>query len=337
MVMFASLSENARASMSAILIGGGIVGMLALYGVLQEKIMTTHYSGEIFTWSLFLVLCNRVASMTFAVAMATASKESLGSQAPLYCYFIISISNVVASFCQYEALKHVSFTVQMLGKSFKMMPVMVWGMIVAGKKYGLQEWCIAAGVTLGITMFLVTGPTESRNAGSNSLYGMVLLFGFLGADGLTSVIQEKLFKGYQVSKYNQMLYVNLISIAISSFGLISSGSLLPSIAFASRHPAFIIDAGMLSASAVGGQFFIYSMIQQFGALIFALTMNIRQVVSIGLSYATYGHAITGMQGVSLVIVFSALFWKSHASLAASREEAQPLVKSDDAEAPKGTA
>jgi hypothetical protein len=31
----------------------------------------------------------------------------------------------------------VSFAVQMLGKSFKMMPVMIWGMIISGKSYSI--------------------------------------------------------------------------------------------------------------------------------------------------------------------------------------------------------
>ena len=33
--------------------------------------------------------------------------------------------------------KYVSFAVQMLGKSFKMMPVMIWGMIISGKSYSI--------------------------------------------------------------------------------------------------------------------------------------------------------------------------------------------------------
>ena len=62
---------------------------------------------------------------------------------------------MIASTCQYEALKHVSFVVQlpggtgmarvyevvlrapwlrMLGKSFKTIPVMIWGVVVSGKR-----------------------------------------------------------------------------------------------------------------------------------------------------------------------------------------------------------
>ena len=39
--------------------------------------------------------------------------------------------------------------------------------------------------------------------------------GYLFSDGFTSVFQEKLFKGYKMSTYNQMLYVNMFSAFIS--------------------------------------------------------------------------------------------------------------------------
>ncbi len=55
-----------------------------------------------------------------------ATKEELRPVAPPYAYAAISLSNVVATFCQYEALKHVSFPVQTLGKCAKMIPVMIW-------------------------------------------------------------------------------------------------------------------------------------------------------------------------------------------------------------------
>eukprot|EP00408_Alexandrium_pacificum_P010798 CAMPEP_0171224578 /NCGR_PEP_ID=MMETSP0790-20130122/36362_1 /TAXON_ID=2925 /ORGANISM="Alexandrium catenella, Strain OF101" /LENGTH=126 /DNA_ID=CAMNT_0011690581 /DNA_START=10 /DNA_END=387 /DNA_ORIENTATION=- len=98
----------------------GIIGMLVVYGVLQERIMTVPYGDDTFTFSVFLVFCNRLAAVIFAVAMAAANREHFGNGAPLWKYLIVSLSNVFASTCQYESLKYVSFVVQMLGKSFKM-------------------------------------------------------------------------------------------------------------------------------------------------------------------------------------------------------------------------
>merc|ERR1719145_406318 len=103
---------------------------------------------------------------------------------------------------------------------------------------------------------------------------------------------------------------------------------MDAIGFAAGHPAFVRDAMSLSAAAVGGQWFIYSQVKGFGALVFAATMNVRQVVSILISYATYGHSITALQVIGLLLVFAGLFYKSYAGLVAEPEkkETEPLLK-----------
>jgi solute carrier family 35 (adenosine 3'-phospho 5'-phosphosulfate transporter), member B2 len=307
--------------------GSGIVISLVIYGILQERIMTMPYDGELFTSSVFLVCCNRLAAVVFAVVLATAKKETLWNNAPLWKYAVVSFSNVYASSCQYESLKYVSFAVQMLGKSFKMMPVMLWGMAISGKRYGLKDWLVACAVTGGVTMFLMTGQIDSRTSKGDSIYGLGFLLLFLLLDGLTSTFQEKLFKEHKTSKYNQMFYINLMSAVTSFVTLIGSGTLMPAINFAIKHPVFTNDVFFLSASAVSGQYFIYSQVKEFGALVFAATMNVRQVASILISNIVYGHATTILQALSLFIVFAALFYKSSGgffSLATAAEK-KPLI------------
>merc|ERR1712060_128163 len=142
--------------------------------------------------------------------------------------------------------------------------------LISGKKYSLKDWGIAAGVTGGVTMFLLTGDIKSKHADKgSSVYGLLLLLAFLGADGFTSTFQEKLFKEHKVSKYNQMLYINSCSAAVSSVSLLLSGAAPGAIQFCVVHPIFAVHAAALSASAVAGQFFIYSMVKEFGALVFA--------------------------------------------------------------------
>ncbi|CAE7248506.1 UTR5B [Symbiodinium sp. KB8] len=307
--------------------GCGIVGMLAVYGILQERIMTVRYDDEMFRHSVFLVLCNRLVAVLFAAVLASMHKESLANNAPLRLYLIVSLSNVIASTCQYEALKHVSFVVQMLGKSFKTIPVMMWGMVVSGKRYSLTDWLLAAVVTAGITIFLISGPHRApgEGTGCSTLAGLALLSGFLALDGLTSVMEEKLFKDYETSKWNQILYVNLLSSTTSAAALVVSGEFMPALSF-SRHAAFLRDASFLSLSAVAAQYFIYSQIREFGAVVFALTMNIRQVVSIALSYITYAHTMTLWQLAGIVLVFATLFYKSFLGMSKATKEAQPLLR-----------
>merc|ERR1719262_1668506 len=106
----------------------------------------------------------------------------------------------------------------------------------------------------------------------------------------------------------------------SIVSLLVSGGFGEAIGFCTRHPAFMLDAGFLSAAAVGGQFFIYSMVKEFGALSFAATMNVRQVASIIVSYIVYSKPITFLQIGGLAMVFGALFYKSFLGIVSSREK-----------------
>jgi len=328
-------SEQPSTMWTSVLWGGiyasGIIGCLLVYGLLQERIMSEPYGDDFFKVSVFLVLCNRLIAVTFALGMIFAKGEQMKNNAPIWKYCAISLSNVGATWCQYEALKYVSFPVQMLGKSFKMMPVMLWGIIISQKRYGVQDWLVAAAVTGGVTEFLMTGNISAKHSTGTSAHGLILLLVFLGLDGFTSTFQEKLFKQHSTSKYNQMFYVNSCSSAVSLITLLVSGKAGEALGFCGKHPALMGDAIMLSAAAVGGQWFIYSQVKEFGALVFAATMNVRQVVSILVSYATYHHSIMPLQVLGLVLVFGGLFYKSYDGLTADaskagKKETEPLLK-----------
>jgi adenosine 3'-phospho 5'-phosphosulfate transporter B2 len=314
--------------------GGGIIFFLGIYGFLQERLMSLPYDNEYFKNTLFLVLNNRCVAIIFAAAMIHRNAESWRNVPPLWKYFLISVSNVLATYCQYEALKYVSFPVQMLGKSAKMVPVMVWAKLVSNKTYRVNEWVISFGVTGGCMLFGMSGSINSSRAKQeDSIYGIVLLMGYLGADGFTSMFQEKLFAEHKTSKYNQMLYINGTSAIMSLGSLLASNTLGSAIAFCYAHPAFFVDSVVLSLSATAGQFCIYTTIKEFGAVVFAACMNVRQVTNITISLIYYGHMISLGQFVGLAMVFGFLFYKVKLSKEKEDEKKKASASLEDSELP----
>lgn len=306
---FSRIRENQRLHLAWCC--AGVIGCLVAYGVLQEKIMQGSFDGERFTFSLFLVLCNRLTTMSLAVVMLLLYGQDMRPVAPPYNYAAVSVSNVVATFCQYEALKHVSFPMQTLGKCAKMIPVMIWGTLIMKKRYGPKDYLNAALITLGCTLFLMTGSVKSKHASADSsMFGLMLMLGYLGFDGFTSTFQDKLFKGYQMTIYNQILYVTSFSATFSLLGLLTAGQLMPAISFISRHPDALTSILTLSAAATVGQLFISHTIKTFGALLFATVMTTRQFISILLSCILFAHPLTGGQWLGTVMVFGALYYKS---------------------------
>lgn len=252
--------------------------------------------------------------------------EGIRPVAPLWNYCAVSLSNVVATFCQYEALKYVSFPVQTLGKCAKMIPVMMWGSLIMKKTYKPKDYVVAALITLGCTIFMLTGSVKSKASshmeiGAAGAFGVALMLGYLGFDGFTSTFQDRMFKGYSMTIYNQILYVTLCSSALSAFGahtkpcylmshhlrrvasdfptptsgLVTSGQFMLAIDFITRHPEALNSILLLSVAATTGQLFISYTIRCYGALLFATVMTTRQFLSILLSCALFMHPLSSGQ------------------------------------------
>lgn len=273
--------------------------------------MQEPFEGEQFKYSLLLVLCNRLVTVLVAGGMLVAGGQDLAPVAPPQAYAAVSVSNVVATFCQYEALKHVSFPVQTLGKCAKMIPVMIWGTVIMRKRYNTKDYGVAALVTLGCSVFIMTGDVTSKHAGNNSsMFGVMLMVGYLAFDGFTSTFQDKLFKGYQMTIFNQIMYVQAFSAGFSTLGLISAGQFGDAISFVMRHPSALGSILTLSAAATIGQLFISHTIKTYGALLFATVMTTRQFISILLSCILFAHPLSLGQWVGTVTVFGALYYKT---------------------------
>jgi hypothetical protein len=99
-----------------------------------------------------------------------------------------------------QALKFVSFPTQVLAKASKVIPVMLMGYLVNGTTYPLWEYGCAAGLALGVAVFMFTKDMESGVAdgegaaavevddrAGTSLSGFILLAGYLCWDRYVGV------------------------------------------------------------------------------------------------------------------------------------------------------
>lgn len=243
------------------------------WGVLQEKIITRQYvdsTGHIgqFKDSQFLVFVNRIMAFAVALLYITFSRQPR-HKAPLYKYSYCSMSNILSSWCQYEALKFISFPTQVLAKASKIIPVMVMGWIVSRKTYEKYEYVVAMLISVGMFLFL-SGTSVSANSASSTttLSGFILLVGYMSSDAFTTNWQKELFNVYNISPFQAMCGVNLFSCMLTSVSLLQQGAFFDSLVFMSQFPKFTFDCVVLSFCSAFGQLFIYHTIKVFGILLF---------------------------------------------------------------------
>lgn len=107
------------------------------WGVLQERMLTRRYprfTGEFFTYSYALVFTTRFWTLIMSSFLMAYLKPRRSSSTVIYEFSFPSISNMLSSWCQYEALRYVSFPAVTLFKSFKLAPVMAMGKFLGNKQ-----------------------------------------------------------------------------------------------------------------------------------------------------------------------------------------------------------
>ncbi|RZC34617.1 UAA domain containing protein [Asbolus verrucosus] len=149
------------------------------WGVLQEKVMTQEYrskNGEVeyFKDSQFLVFVNRILAFCMSGVYVFCQRQAR-YRCPLYKYVFCSFSNIMSSWCQYEALKYVSFPHQVLAKAAKTIPVMIMGKIVSKTKYEYYEYVTSVLLSIGMLLFMLDVGNDRSSSAVTTFSGVVLL------------------------------------------------------------------------------------------------------------------------------------------------------------------
>jgi len=161
----------------------GLVVSYIAWGFFQERILTKPYlststgNEDKFTNGEFLVFCNRIGSVLAGNVgiYFTAPHESY---APPFLYSFCAMSNVLSSWFQYEALKFITFPMQVLAKSCKIVATMGMGYFMNAKTYSVGQILTALTITVGLIVFKVgqsTGNTDDHELSPFFWLGMVLI------------------------------------------------------------------------------------------------------------------------------------------------------------------
>ena len=145
----------------------GIFFAFGAFAVLQEDVYRTSYAGERFSATFLVLIVERgVNTAVGAVGAFLLARSGRGdasadrvrsrsepkTRVPVAAIATSGVSQMLAMAFANEALRFVSFPTQVLGKSCKMIPVMIGG-VVAGRKYPASQYAQVAVVTAGVVAF----------------------------------------------------------------------------------------------------------------------------------------------------------------------------------------
>ncbi|XP_058470270.1 adenosine 3'-phospho 5'-phosphosulfate transporter 1 [Solea solea] len=326
----ADSGSTIKQTVKLIFCAAGLQVSYLTWGVLQERVMTRAYGataeeeGERFKDSQFLVFMNRILALTVSGLWCLLFKQPRHGS-PMYKYSFASLSNIMSSWCQYEALKFISFPTQVLAKASKVIPVMLMGKIVSRRSYEYWEYLTAMLISAGVSMFLLSSTASKHPSTVTTFSGFIILVGYIVFDSFTSNWQDNLYKA-KMSSVQMMFGVNLFSCLFTVGSLLEQGAFFESVSFMTRYSEFAFHAVLLSVCSACGQLFIFYTINQFDAAVFTIIMTLRQAIAILLSCFLYGHAVTMVGGFGVGIVFLAIFLRVYARrrMKSNQRSALPL-------------
>ncbi|KIK59361.1 hypothetical protein GYMLUDRAFT_44712 [Collybiopsis luxurians FD-317 M1] len=231
----------------------------------------------------------------------------------------------------FAALSYISYPAMVLGKSCKLVPVMIMNVLLYRRRFAPHKYLVVAMVTTGITIFMGFGSDSQKHGKKSassassggpyaSLIGTAYLLINLALDGAINSTQDEIFSRYKVSGQQMMLWINLmctlISFTLMALPLPSIPVLLPSgngtsellaaLNFVREHPGVVSPLVEFSVTGALGQLFIFETLQHFGSLTLVTITLTRKMFTMLLSVIVYNHQLTPGQWLGAGVVFAGI-------------------------------
>ena len=299
----------------------GVWVSFLIFGYCQEHLTRHEYGDqqERFTHTQALVVAQSLGNVLVAgVAIkASGSKAKRGTKwsagVSMKDWLIVAVSYFLAHSFGLASLKYIIFPLQVVIKSCKSVPVMIGEILFAKVKPSIAKTVGVLLLSAGVALFTFTVESGSKKktdtATSNSLvfYGVALALAALVCDAVYGPYQNKIVAKHKPTSWQLMFNMNMYELLIAvTYDLLTSTDLQGAMSFWERHPIeFGYRVLLFCASMSVGNVFIYKIQREFGALSVTKTTTVRKFVSLALSILWFGHSLSVIHYIAMLLVFAA--------------------------------
>ncbi|KAH9942910.1 UDP-galactose transporter [Amylocystis lapponica] len=229
----------------------------------------------------------------------------------------------------FAALSYITYPAMVLGKSCKLVPVMLMNVLLYRRRFAPHKYLVVAMVTLGITMFMGFGnekPSSKAKADARGelsaytqLIGITYLLINLAIDGATNSTQDEIFARYRVTGQQMMFWINLFCTVLTAVISVlplpyipvlhpsdSGTELQGALEFIRTHPSVVTPLAQFALTGALGQLFIFETLQHFGSLTLVTITLTRKLFTMLLSVVVYNHKLTPGQWLGTAVVFAGI-------------------------------
>jgi adenosine 3'-phospho 5'-phosphosulfate transporter B3 len=243
----------------------GIFIFYFVYGLAQESLFTEwRKEGSACGWLLTFI---QYAFYTlFTCVQRLASGDSGQTRVtPISAYVVLAIFSVGTVGLSNASCDYLTFPTQVLFKSSKILPVMLLGTVILRKRYKAVEYFCILLITAGL-FFLNSSSKSNHHANgdeTDTTFGFILISAALMCDALIGNVQEKVFKLYNPSTSENLIYTKFYGMILAFIVCVLQGQLVHIFTIIQR-PKVMLLLFLFCLSGVVGENFILLMVKNFG-------------------------------------------------------------------------
>ena len=284
-VLGVNLSKFSKLTQFLICVAGVFVFYL-IYGYLQELIFSVE-GFKPYGWYLTLVQFAFYSVFGLIELQLTQDRRR---RIPGKTYMLIAFLTVGTMGLSNTSLGYLNYPTQVIFKCCKLIPVMLGGVFIQGKRYNLADVSAAVCMSLGLIWFTLADSTIAPNF---NLTGVMLISLALCADAVIGNVQEKAMKLHNASNSEMVLYSYSIGFVYILLGLSCTSGLGPAVAFCSKNPVGTYGyAFLFSLTGYFGISFVLALIKIFGALLAVTVTTGRKAMTVVLSFLFFAKPFT---------------------------------------------
>lgn len=270
------------------------------YGYCQELIFTVE-GFKPFGWYLTLV---QFAFYTLFGMVEYRMKEDRRRKISINMYLMIAFLTVGTMGFSNASLGYLNYPTQVVFKCCKLIPVLIGGIIVQGKRYGAIDVTACLCMTFGLIWFMLA---DSSVSPTFSLYGVLLISLALCCDAIIGNVQEKVMKQTHASNAEVVLYSYSIGCVYILFGQLVTSQFFDALHFSSENPIVYFYTFLFSLTGYLGVNIVLNLVKIYGALVAVTVTTCRKAVTICLSFLVFTKPFTSQYVWSGLVIILGIY------------------------------
>ena len=208
---------------------------------------------------------------------------------PYKLYALIAFLTVGTIGCSNTSLAFLNYPTQVIFKCCKLIPVMIGGILIQRKKYGVLDFLAAVLMTTGLIFFTLADVSVEPNF---DFRGILLISLALLFDATIGNVQEKTMKALKRSNTEMIYYSYLFGSGYLLIGLLLTNNFIEPFLFCQNNLEIYIQIFLFSLSGYIGLQFVLALVRLFSAYLAITVTTFRKALSMIVSFLFFEKPFT---------------------------------------------